>query len=182
MKEQEIITYRAGDGQFVDVFLDVENDTVWLTQAQMSNLFAKNKRTISEHIINIFKEGELLENSVVRKFRTTAADGKQYDMTYYNLDMIISIGYRVKSPQGIEFRKWASKILKEYLLKGYAIHRPVSKQELDEVREKLEQQIENLDIITDMQFQEIYEALINLVCKGQENITRRPIGFKTNKK
>jgi hypothetical protein len=175
MKEKEIITYRANDGQFVDVFLDIENDTVWLTQAQLSDLFAKNKRTISEHIGNIFKEGELLENSVVRKFRTTAADGKQYDMTYYNLDMNISVGYRVKSPQGIAFRKWASKVLKEYLLKGYAIHRPVSKQELDEVRE-------NLDVITDMQFQEIYDALITLVSKGQENIAHRPIGFKTNKK
>ncbi|MDA3937805.1 MAG: virulence RhuM family protein [Spirochaetia bacterium] len=100
----------------------MENETVWLTQGQMSELFDKNKRTISEHIGNIFKDGELNEKSVVRNFRTTANDGKSYDTNYYNLDVIISVGYRVKSQQGTQFRIWATDRLKEYIIKGLALN------------------------------------------------------------
>jgi len=92
-----------------------------LNQAQLSELFDKNKRTISEHIRNIFKEGELPENPVVRKFRTTAADGKSYFVTYYNLDVIISVGYRVKSHRGTQFRIWTTQRLREYIVKGFAL-------------------------------------------------------------
>jgi hypothetical protein len=88
----------------------------------MGLLFNKDKRTISEHISNIFKEGELNENSVVRNFRTTATDGKSYDVNYYNLDVIISVGYRVKSQQGTQFRIWATQRLKEYIVKGFALN------------------------------------------------------------
>ncbi len=95
----QIIIYQNQEGNIkIDVRLD--DETVWLTQAQMATLFGKDKRTISEHIGNVFKEGELDENSVVRNFRTTAADGKNYATNHYNLDVIISVGYRVKSVQG----------------------------------------------------------------------------------
>jgi hypothetical protein len=179
MKEQEIITYRANDGQSVDVFLDIENDTVWLTQAQMVLLFGRDQSVVSKHIKKIFIDGELDEKSNMHFLHIANSDKP---VTYYNLDVILAVGYRVKSPQGIEFRRWASRILKEYLLQGYVIHRPVSKQELEDVRKELEQQIENLDIITNVQFQEIYDALINLLSKGKENSIHRPIGFKTKNK
>ncbi|MBC2720780.1 MAG: virulence RhuM family protein [Desulfobacteraceae bacterium] len=101
----------------------VQNKTTnWLKQAHLCKLFQKSKSTISEHIKNIFKEGELEENSVVRKFRTTAQDGKTYDTQFYNLDVIISVGYRVKSKQGTQFRIWATQRLKEYIIKGFALN------------------------------------------------------------
>lgn len=117
----KIILYQNSEG---NIKLDVrlENETVWLTQAQLSELFNKDKRTISEHIVNLFQEGELEEKSVVRKFRTTASDGKAYDTNHYNLDVIISVGYRVKSPQGTQFRIWATQRLKEYIIKGFALN------------------------------------------------------------
>ena len=99
----EILIYQSPNGNIkIDVCL--EDETVWLTQAHLCELFQKSKPTISEHISNIFKEGELTEDSVVRKFRTTAPDGKSYDTKFYNLDVIISVGYRVKSKQGTQFR------------------------------------------------------------------------------
>ena len=94
----------------------------------MAELFDKSKSTINEHISNIFKEGELEQNSVVRNFRTTASDGKKYDTKFYNLDVIISVGYRVKSLRGTQFRIWANKVLKEYLLKGFAMNDDLLKQ------------------------------------------------------
>lgn len=117
----EIILYQAKDGK-TEIDVKLENETVWLTQAQMCILFEKNKRTISEHIGNIFKEGELKEDSVVRKFRTTAADGKRYLVTTYNLDVIISVGYRVKSKQGTQFRIWATSVLRKHLVDGYTLN------------------------------------------------------------
>lgn len=118
---REIILYQNSEGNIkLDVRLEAE--TVWLTQAQICELFQKSKATVSEHITNIFTEGELIENSVVRKFRTTAADGKAYETLHYNLDVIISVGYRVKSPQGTQFRIWATQRLKEYIIKGFALN------------------------------------------------------------
>jgi len=117
----QIIIYQAVGGNIkVDVHL--EDESVWLTQAQMAMLFDKSNKTISEHIGNIFKEGELLENSVVRKFRITASDGKSYETNHYNLDVIISVGYRVKSKQGTQFRIWATQRLKEYIIKGFTLN------------------------------------------------------------
>jgi prophage maintenance system killer protein len=115
-----IAIYQSPTGT-VDVRLD--GDTVWLSQKQMSELFAKNVRTVSEHIRNVFKDGELQEDAVVRNFRITAADGKGYDTTHYNLDVIISVGYRVKSPQGVQFRQWATRLLREHLTQGYTVNR-----------------------------------------------------------
>lgn len=101
----------------------MEGETVWLTQRQMAELFDKNVRTISEHIRNIFREGELSESAAIRDFRITAADGKFYDTSHYSLDVIISVGYRVKSAQGTRFRIWANGVLKEHLLQGYSLNR-----------------------------------------------------------
>lgn len=113
--------YTAEDGQ-TRIDVRFEQDTVWLSQAQMVELFEKNKRTVSEHIRNIFRENELEENSVVRKFRTTAEDGKSYNVKHYNLDVVISVGYRVKSQRGTQFRIWATRRLKEYLAQGYTLN------------------------------------------------------------
>ncbi|TSC91873.1 MAG: death-on-curing family protein, partial [Candidatus Berkelbacteria bacterium Licking1014_85] len=118
----EIIIYQTSKKEVkLDVHLKAE--TVWLTQKQMAFLFDKDIRTVNEHIKNIFKEEELKENSVIRNFRITAADGKSYDTNFYNLDVIISVGYRVKSQRGTQFRIWATKILKEHLVKGYTINK-----------------------------------------------------------
>lgn len=116
----EILIYTTDDGG-IRIDVQMVGETVWLTQARMSQLFEKDKRTISEHIRNVFHEGELDENSVVRKFRTTAADGKNYDVQYYNLDVIISVGYRVKSHRGTQFRQWATGRLREYIIKGFTL-------------------------------------------------------------
>lgn len=119
--KSEILIYQSAKG---DIKIDVrlENETVWLTQKHMAELFGKDKRTISEHIRNIFNEGELYEDSVVRNFRTTAPDGKRYATNHYNLDVIISVGYRVKSQQGTQFRIWATQRLKEYIIKGFTLN------------------------------------------------------------
>lgn len=115
-----LVIYQSDDGETkIDVrFVD---ETVWLTQQQLCDLYQTSKSNISEHIKHIFEEEELEENSVVRKFRTTASDGKKYLTTYYNLDMIISLGYRIKSKIATNFRRWASERLKEYMIKGFTM-------------------------------------------------------------
>ena len=117
----EIIIYEAEGGKS-SLQVHLHEETVWLAQAQMTELFDRNKRTISEHIRNVFKEGELDELTVVRKFRTTASDGKSYDTNYYNLDVIISVGYRVKSKRGTQFRQWATSVLKDHLIRGFTVN------------------------------------------------------------
>jgi len=114
----QILIYQNEKGN-IKVDVRFEDNSIWLSQAQLCELFGKAKSTISEHIKNIFEESELEQNSVVRNFRTTANDGKSYDVSYYNLDMIIAIGFRVKSPQGTKFRQWANKNLSEYMIKGF---------------------------------------------------------------
>lgn len=119
--KNEIILYRPNEAaEHIEVRL--ENETVWLNQAQMAILFGQTKQNISLHINNCFKEGELEPDSVVKESLTTASDGKIYKTKFYNLDVIISVGYRVKSKQGTQFRIWATNVLREYLLKGYAIN------------------------------------------------------------
>lgn len=122
MKEKrELVIFETNDSA-VKLEVPVENETVWLTQAQMAELFDTSKQNISLHINNCFKERELEKDSVVKDFLTTAADGKRYKTKYYNLDVIISVGYRVKSKRGVEFRKWANSVLKQYILQGYAVN------------------------------------------------------------
>ena len=116
----EIIIYQTEDGS-TKIDVKFEEETVWLTQAQLCELYQTSKSNISEHIKHIFEEGELEEVSVVRKFRTTGADGKNYNITHYNLDMIISLGYRVKSFIATQFRRWATERLKEYMIKGFTM-------------------------------------------------------------
>ena len=119
--KNEIVVYQPEGGEF-HIEVRVENESVWLTQAQMAELFHATKQNISLHIANIYKEGELDRNSVVKEYLTTASDGKCYKTKWFNLDVIISVGYRIKSIQGTRFRQWALNILKEYMLKGYAVN------------------------------------------------------------
>ncbi|MBO5320847.1 MAG: virulence RhuM family protein [Ruminococcus sp.] len=120
MKENKVIIYTANDGK-TKIDVKLEEETLWLTQAQMCELYQSSKSNISEHIKHIFEEGELNEESVVRKFRTTAADGKEYLVSHYNLDMIIALGYRVRSIIATRFRQWATERLKEYIVKGFTL-------------------------------------------------------------
>jgi hypothetical protein len=116
----QIILYQSEDGRNkLDVRL--EGQTVWLSQKQLTELFGKAKGTISEHIKHIFEDGELEEDSVVRLYRTTAADGKTYEVTHYNLDMVLALGFRVRSQMAVRFRQWAADKLKEYITKGFVL-------------------------------------------------------------
>jgi len=116
----QVILYQSEDGRTkLDVRL--ENQSVWLNQKQLTELFGKAKGTISEHIKHIFEDGELAEDSVVRLFRTTAADGKQYEVAHYNLDLVLALGFRVRSPMAVRFRQWAADKLKEYIVKGFVL-------------------------------------------------------------
>ena len=128
--ENEIIIYQPDETIKLDVRF--ENETVWLTQAQMVILFERNQSVIARHISNIFNEGELDKKSVYAKFAYTASDQKKYNVAFYNLDVVISVGYRVKSIQGTRFRQWATKVLREHLLRGYTLNK-----RLDRVEEKL---------------------------------------------
>ena len=119
-QNSEIIIYE-GDGGQPNIEVRVEGETVWLSQAQLAELFDSSKTNVSEHIKHIFEEGELQRDSVVRKFRTTAKDGKNYNVEHYNLDLIISLGYRVKSQIATKFRQWATVHLREYIVKGFAM-------------------------------------------------------------
>lgn len=123
----EIILYQPDEEIKLNVRL--ENETVWLSIDEMSYLFGRDISVIGKHIRNIFKDGELIKDSVWAKFAYTASDGKTYQVDYYNLDVIISVGYRVKSQRGTQFRQWANKVLKEYLLKGYSINQRINQLE-----------------------------------------------------
>lgn len=118
--EGEIILYQSENATQLEV--RIENETVWLSLSQMSDLFERDKSVISRHIRNIFEESELDKLSVIAKNATTASDGKIYQVEYYNLDVIISVGYRVNSKRGTQFRIWANSILKEYLMKDYVLN------------------------------------------------------------
>ena len=117
----QFLLYQTPDGDS-QIEVKLQNDTVWLSLDQMAELFQRNKSTISRHIKNVLEDGELEEDSVVANFATTATDGKNYSVAYYNLDMIISVGYRVHSYRGVQFRIWATKVLKEYIIKGFAMN------------------------------------------------------------
>ena len=116
----EVVIYKAKDGH-VEIDVQLSNETVWLSLNQTAELFGRDKSVISRHLANIFKNNELEKNSVVANFATTAVDGKTYQVDHYNLDAIISLGYRVNSKEGIRFRKWSSEVLKKYLIDGYVL-------------------------------------------------------------
>ena len=120
MDNSNMIIYTTEDG-LTKVDVTFEDNTVWLSIDQMAELFQRDRSVIGKHVRNIFKEGELVKESVWAKFAYTASDGKDYNVDFYNLDMIISVGYRVKSQRGVQFRIWAAGIIKEYMKKGFAL-------------------------------------------------------------
>ncbi len=145
MNQSAIEIFKTEDGA-TEIRVILDNDTVWLNLNQISSLFERDKSVISRHIGNVFKEGELLRNSVVANFATTAEDGKTYQVDFYNLDVIISVGYRIKSKRGTQFRIWANKILKEYLLDGFVLN----EKKLIQQNEKLKDLQESIKILGDV--------------------------------
>ena len=140
--DSQIVLYQPNETVSIEVKLDAEYDTVWLSIDQMAQLFGRDKSVIGKHVRAVFKEGELQKDSVWAKFAYTASDGKTYQVDYYNLDVIISVGYRVKSVQGTKFRIWATGVLRKYLMQGYSISRHLV--DLQENMDKRMSQIENV--------------------------------------
>lgn len=178
--KNEIILYRPDElAEHIQVRVDEEKDTVWLNRHQMATLFDRDVKTIGKHIANALRE-ELQGVSVVSKFATTAADGKTYQIEHYNLDMIISVGYRVKSKQGTQFRIWASRVLKDYLLKGYAINNRINRLEdhVDSLKNKVDQidlhinthQIPTQGVFFEGQVFDAYELASKIIRSAKESI------------
>jgi len=167
MKNQIEIYSTRDNETAVEVRFDKE--TVWLNRNQLSLLFDRDIKTIGKHVNNVFKEGELDENSVVANFATTATDGKTYNVEHYNLDVIISVGYRVKSRRGTQFRQWATKRLKDYLVQGYAINEKRLEQKQQEVRHLkdgiriISRAIEDKAGDTDFEWLKLYAAGLRLL-------------------
>ena len=153
MENSDIRIYQLEDGK-TEINVQLDNETVWLNLNQMVELFERDKSVVSRHISNIFKEKELQKNSVVAKNATTASDGKTYQVDYYNLDVIISVGYRIKSKRGTQFRIWANQIIKEYLIKGYSINEKRLSQQNEQLKE-LQESVKILGNVLD------YKALTN---------------------
>ena len=171
----EIVLYHPDDTIRLEVRMN--EDTVWLTQAQMAELFQTTRNNVTLHIANIFKEGELVKNEVCKDSLLTAIDGKQYRTKLYNLDVIISVGYRVKSFRGTQFRQWANRVLKDYLLKGYAVN-----QRLERLEQRVGKTEEKIDffvrtalppvegIFFDGQIFDAYELICRLIKTAQNRL------------
>ena len=182
----EIVMYQPDETIRLEV--RVENETVWLSQAQMAELFLTTKQNVSLHVNNIFKEDELKEDSVVKESLTTARDGKRYKTKRYNLDVIISVGYRVKSKRGTQFRQWANRVLKDYIIRGYVIN-----QQMRILEERMENKFSDYDfklceiqkkvdffvrsslppvegIFYDGQIFDAYAHIINLIKQAKQSI------------
>lgn len=178
--DNQLLIYQTEDGE-IKLDVRVEDETVWLSQSQMAQLFGKDKRTISEHIRNIFKEGELNEELVIRKFRTTTQHGaiadktQTRDVNYYNLDVIISVGYRVKSLQGTQFRIWATQRLREYIIKGFTLNDErfesgTSMHYFDELQERI-RKIRISERFFYQKIKDIYSTSIDYDPKDEKTIT-----------
>lgn len=160
-QNNEIIIYQSEDGQ-TQVDVRMENDTVWLTQAQMACLFDKDQSVIARHIANVFKEGELEKESNMQILHNTLS--KYKPTAIYNLDVIISVGYRVKSQRGVQFRKWANKILKDYLLKGYAVNERLRRDQLGELRQLVQvvgRTLQHQDITLTTDGQALFDVVVD---------------------
>ena len=169
---QELILFQSSDEK-VSIPVMLDQDTVWLTRLQLAELFDRDVKTIGKHINNALKEE--LDSSVVAKFATTAADGKTYQTEHYNLDMIISVGYRVKSQRGVEFRKWANSVLKQYIIRGYAVNEYRMKQLGEVVR--LMQRIEtDLDTKQVLSVVERFSKALDLLDDYDHQMMKRPEG------
>ena len=169
---QELILFQSSDEK-VSIPVMLDQDTVWLTRLQLAELFDRDVKTIGKHINNALKEE--VDSSVVSKFATTAADGKTYQTEHYNLDMIISVGYRVKSQRGVEFRKWANSVLKQYIIRGYAVNEYRMKQLGEVVR--LMQRIEtDLDTKQVLSVVERFSKALDLLDDYDHQMMKRPEG------
>lgn len=160
----KILIYQTEDGQ-TQVDVRMENDTVWLTQAQMAELFQKDRTVIGRHIRNVYKEGELEENGTCAKFAHMGNDGLQrYETVLYNLDVIISVGYRVKSQRGVKFRQWANRVLKQYLVKGYAVNDRLRRDQLGELRQLVQvvgRTLQHQDITATADGQALFDVVVD---------------------
>lgn len=147
--KDEIILFETED-RMISLPVMVKEETVWLNRNQLSKLFERDIKTIGKHINNALKEELSGQNAVVAKFATTASDGKKYMVEHYNLDVIISVGYRVKSKRGIEFRRWANCVLKEYIIKGYAVNHNRMNQlnEVIQVMKRVENSLDTKQVLT----------------------------------
>ena len=164
MEENKIIIHQTEDGQ-TQIDVRLENETVWLTQAQMAELFDKDRTVIGRHIRNIYKEEELEQDITCAKFAHMGSEGDQrYEYTAYNLDVIISVGYRVNSKRGVKFRQWANKVLKQYLIKGYAINERIHKEQIGELRQlvgMLGRTIQNQSLLSNDETNALFEVVTN---------------------
>ena len=160
----QIVIYQSEDGQ-TQVDVRLENETVWLTQAQMVELFQTTKQNVSLHVGNVFKEGELEEKSTVKEYLTVQKEGERKvsrKVKYYNLDVIISVGYRVKSKRGTAFRIWANNVLKQYLIKGYAVNERMRKEQIGELRQlvgMLGRTIQNLPLLSNDETDALFKVV-----------------------
>jgi hypothetical protein len=179
--KNEIILYQTDElPQHIEVRLDEVNETFWLSLNQIASLFERDKSVISRHLKNIFKDNELDKNSVVAFFATTASDGKSYNIEHFNLDAILSVGYRVNSKRGTQFRVWASRVLKEYLMKGYALNQRVDRiennfesltKEVKQISLQLKtQELPNQGIFFDGQIFDAYVFVADIIKKAKTEI------------
>lgn len=175
--QDEIVIYESNDGQIqLDVQLDGE--TVWLSLDQLALLFGRDKSTVSRHIKNVFSEGELEAQSVVAKYATTAKDGKTYQVDYYNLDVIISVGYRVKSQQGVRFRQWATDVLHRYIIDGRVENERRLKQ-LSQTIALIERVADNLDASQVLEVVKSYASALDLLDDYDHQCIVKPTGTST---
>ena len=169
MEENQIVIYKTNDGQTA-IEVRMENETVWLTQAQMAELFQKDRTVIGRHIRNVFREGELDEKVVCAKFAHTtqhgAIKGKQQkqEVVLYNLDVIISVGYRVRSQRGVQFRQWANRVLKDYLLKGFAVNERIRRNQIGELRQLVQmvgRTLQNQPLLNNDENQALFDIVVD---------------------
>ena len=164
MEENKIIIYQTEDGQ-TQIDVRLENETVWLTQAQMAELFQTDRTSIVRHINNIYKVEELDRESTCAKIAQVQIEGKRTvkrNIPYFNLDMIISVGYRVNSKRGVKFRQWANKVLKQYLIKGYAVNECIRKEQISELRQlvgMLGRTIQNQPLLSNDETNALFEVV-----------------------
>ena len=167
--ENQIVIYQTDNGQTA-IDVRMENETVWLSQAQMAQLFQKDRTVIGRHIRNIFKEGELEEKVVCANFAHTTQHGamagkyQKQEVVLYNLDVIISVGYRVKSQRGVQFRQWANKILKDYLLKGYALNEKIHRSQIGELRQLVQmvgRTLQNQPLLKNDENQALFDIVVD---------------------
>ena len=174
------------ENQNIKLEVNMQDETVWLSQSQMAELFEKDRKTITRHIQNIYKDEELDENSVCSYFEHTAKDGKKYNVQFYNLDMIISAGYRVNSKQGIIFRKWATQILKDYMIRGYAVNQKrldyLEKTiKLIDIAGRIDTEIKGTEAMEIIKVINNYSSALNLLDAYDNKQLTKPNGTKNNK-